>query len=141
MQRIIILYFLFLLSCKSVNQVSSITEYIVIDLRRYTEQDFLITTEKFNENYEAIGLLELSVFPGATRLRNGQTLPENTYKQGFWAVEKLSTEEAIDEIYNRAKEMGADAIMNFELTTVKKTIAIDLQLSGFKMKGFAIKRE
>jgi len=141
MQRIIILYFLFLLSCKSVNQVSSITEYIVIDLRRYTEQDFLITTEKFNENYEAIGLLELSVFPGATRLRNGQVLPENTYKQGFWAVEKLSTEEAIDEIYNRAKEMGADAIMNFELTTVKKTIAIDLQLSGFKMKGFAIKRE
>ncbi|MEE4257305.1 MAG: hypothetical protein V2I47_09715, partial [Bacteroidales bacterium] len=103
-------------SCKPLTYIPSYSEKFVIDLTRYTDKQFLITPEVYTGDYESIGILAIAFYPTARRVKNSESASNNSDQfivQGSWVAEKVKAEEVVDILYEDAKNMGADAIMNF----------------------------
>lgn len=145
----------FLVSCatqktSSVRHVPSESILLGYDFRPYTEKGFLITPEMYQGNYDAIGLLDYILLPearrtlkvvGAYRDENGRVVQE---KQFSWDVESIDVAVAIDSMYMECVKMGADALVNFSVTTEGKSYTDydpSLYMTGYRISGFAIKRK
>ena len=119
-----------------------------IDFSKYTKDGFLITPEKYSGNYESIGLITFVFMPGATPKTN---IIENNYSwkesdnliTGYsWDIEKVNLQDAIDAMYKRCTEMGANALVNFNATeeiTEYVFPKAPVKIKGYKITGFAIK--
>lgn len=142
---IFILFCIAILSSCSIERVKyihSFTEKLVFDFRKYTEKDFFITPEKYQGNYESIGIIDISIYPAAARqleIIKPQNIIDGEYAQGYWLIRKLKPNEIINTIYEEANDMGANAIMNFKVTSIQKQVDYDLNLKGINVSGFAIK--
>ena len=141
-----IIAILLLASCiKQLHYIPSESSYFGIDFRKYTNQGFFITPEKYIGDYESVGLVEYVMVPEANyqsvnRIRFDGTIG----KERKWVQAKISLSQGIDSLYALAKRMGADAIMNFSTSTTARTypaIANPTTLTGYEIKGFAIRRK
>lgn len=119
-----------------------------IDFSKYTKNGFLITPEKYNGNYESIGLITFVFMPEATPKTN--TIENNySWKEGAdlvtgysWDIEKVNIQDAIDAMYKRCTEMGANALVNFNASEeIAEYIfaKAPLKIKGYRITGFAIK--
>lgn len=148
-----IILFSVLSACQTTNQITKIPrkeELTGIDFTKYTKLGFLITPEKYSGNYESIGLIDFVFMPEAIRKTN---YIENSYSwketenlvTGYsWNVEKVNIQDAIDGIYKRCVEMGANALVNFNATTETKEYLFPnapLTIKGYRITGFAIKTQ
>jgi hypothetical protein len=117
-------------------------EKFVIDFTKYRNENFLITPEKYNGEYESIGVLSIAFYPTARKVNNPESVKGSEYFniQGLWVSEKFTAEDVVDIIYNEAKIMGADAIINLKTETVSKPYPNFAHI-GYKVNGFAIKRK
>lgn len=97
-----------------------------IDFRPYTNNDFLITTEKPNGDYKAIGLIRIDQTPkikqaSLAEYNRGDTKEFRAIKiydktnPVYYLVERIETQKSIDELYNISKEWGANAIFNLDI--------------------------
>jgi uncharacterized protein YbjQ (UPF0145 family) len=57
----------------------------------------------------------------------------------YWKVQKITPEEVLDSLYNKAYTMGADAIVRFDLESVIYNNG-DVNYYSLQASGFAIKR-
>jgi len=107
--------------------------YFAIDFTKYSKEGFLITPEKYLGEYESIGLVEYVLIPGATKSDYG------------YQVDDIRLSQGIDSLFSLAKDMGADAIMNFNINSTQREHTFFMQgqlvLEGFELSGFAIKRK
>jgi len=144
-----------LFSCK-VTETSIIPRKEVlsgIDFREYSNKGFLFTPEKYIGDYESIGLISFVIMPEARKERVTQN---DSYSFSSpimyeWNVEEINVQNALDGIYKRSIEMGADALVNFKISikeepivnkTSKMVVSLDeKKLQGYVVEGFAIKRK
>ena len=115
------------------------------DFRQYTEQGFLFTPEIYTEQYDAIGLVEVTYVPRVMKAHDQQNPANiagfrNIYVgQTHYYLELPDTDELISEMYNLADGLGADALSNFRITT-DTVVNNGYNIETVKITGFAIKR-
>lgn len=138
----ILLLFL-LLSCSTTTQTSKQVFTYVYDFRKYTDEGFLFTTEKYLGDYESIGLLSIEIIPELKK-KDGYFAPGQTYSGGsssFWNYIPIKTEEVLDSLYNKAKSMGADAVVNLDVEYFDVIVSGNISVPETRASGFAIKRK
>jgi hypothetical protein len=97
-----------------------------IDFRPYTNEGFLITTEKPNGDYKAMGLIRVDQSPKIIKTTESQYSLDK--RDGFklvvtsvgtnpeyYLVEEIEIQKSIDELYRISKEWGANALFNLEI--------------------------
>ena len=141
---LLILFALSLFSCSQrILYLPSHTESLVFEFQGFSKRGFMITPEKYLGEYESIGIIDISIYPAAarqTKIPKEQDIIEGEYAQGYWLIAKINPQEVVRIIYNKANDMGADAVINFKVTSIQKQVAGELDLNGVNVSGFAIKR-
>ncbi|MBA4411426.1 MAG: hypothetical protein C0397_18650 [Odoribacter sp.] len=158
MKKLLITCFAFMIltSCTSLKELSTIFEnknFFAIDFSKYSESGFLITPEKYLGEYTSIGIVRYEVYPGAYYKIIGSKPNPNfgsnpsepkTILVKEWVVNKISMQEALDGMYKKCLEMGANALVNFDVKydVVPYTgISNPVYINGYVISGFAIKRK
>lgn len=139
-------YFLFLLlfaiGCTETREMERVVLHYGFDFTDYTKKGFLITPEGYLGQYESVGYLSTYVFPAIKKREEREKVDGVTYIYQYndLVVEKINTYDAADEIYKKAKSMGADAIIHF---SVKDVYVLNgpMLVHGIEVTGFAIKRK
>lgn len=134
--------------------------YRVIDFRPYAEKNFLFTTEAPNGEYSSRGLVQVDLIPKITTLGSVHydafksaghlqvddvdyvSVQEVRLASGefaYYGVARTNIQAALDEMYELAVEMEADAVtkLNIENQTIIDT---GLVYTVIKVTGFAIRR-
>jgi len=147
MKNLLIAFAAFLLlSCVlPPTKIPRVSIFTGIDFRKYTESGFLFTPEKYSGEYESIGIVNYKLMPAAEFVSSygDQDPTYNGPNSKRWVTEEIYLGQVIDSLYVMAKEMGADAIMNFEVIYEEESRAdvYGLKLEGWTARGFAIKRK
>ncbi len=120
--------------------------YYGFDFTEYAEEGFHITPEPYQGGYTPVGLLAIEIYPEAKYAVTGRTVDANGYPvtQYEWIVTKDKAQSAIDSLVSIGKTMGANAIVNFKYSSVTKNysrLTNPTFLEGYRVEGFAIKRE
>lgn len=124
----------------SLNQISRQIEIVGYDFTKYSQKGFLITPGVYGENYESIGLLTFSIYPGAKKVK---TL-KNRQQYWEWEIEKIDPAEVIELAYQEAIKRNADAITHFHIKFDSKSYldAVDIiTITGIQVEGLLIKRK
>lgn len=116
------------------------------DFTSYTEKGFLFTPEKYNEPYDAIGLVEILIYP---TIREAYTGTQNNLDSDnsrivqiagtYYRIEIPQSSVLIEQMYQRATEMGANALTNFRIDDITLSNN-NYEIPSLKISGFAIKR-
>lgn len=149
--HIVLILSVLLYSCatvKEMNKISKTEDFTAIDFTKYTKQGFLITPEKYMGNYESVGIIDFVYMPQAilntSYISNNYSWKEETnlVPGQAWKIDKLNVQDAIDGIYKRCVDMGANALVSFNVTSVNKDyigIKNPVTISGYRITGFAIR--
>jgi len=115
-----------------------------IDFTAFSEKGFLITPEKYNGDYESMGLITLTFRPFTKRnkiLTSGGTEVSNL---SHWEMEKIEHDSLLNSIYEICTEMGADAFTQLEMHVESVIFAQNttqpVEIPEITISGFAIKR-
>lgn len=135
---LILLAFILLAGCASTKPSDEIIYTTGFDFSKYTEQGFLITPESYLGEYQSIGLISVTLWPAV--IEEKSVTKEGRPSGSSWHIGELNVTKAIDEIYEQADNMGADAIINFSINSIERNNGI-LKVPGAEISGFAIKRE
>lgn len=139
MKRLLLLpVILLLISCASTEPMPESINTFGFDFSEYTEEGFLITPEQYLGEYQSIGLIRTVMWPRVYRVPSGSTDDQGNPNYDF-RTEELNVEKAIDEIYQQAEDMGANAITRFDITSTSRRNG-DMIVEGAEISGFAIKR-
>lgn len=130
-------------------QLTSIPQeshYYGVDFTKYTERGFLITPEKFLDEYESVGTVRYILIPSA----NYVTINRSVHSDGSvaerkqWVSRRVTLAQGLDSLYTMARSMGANAIINFEAKEATRSypsLVNPITLSGYELSGFAIRRK
>lgn len=126
-----------------------------LDFRPFAQQGFLFTTEVYTGEYDGIGIINIQMYPPATRSQQELDSADNSETQRAWedwTEGEVSTSELLQRAFDEARQMGADAIINLRVERVTRTdVAAAIQYtggtsvetferSGLQVSGFAIRR-
>jgi hypothetical protein len=112
-----------------------------IDFRPYADKGFHFTPYVYQFKHTIIAEVDYVITPEA-RLIESKGMDGTPVKS--WEQGNIDIETAIDSLYNRCVDMGADAFMNFKIEeyTVSHTdIKPPASILGKRITGTAIKRE
>lgn len=153
---LIIVSVTFLASCsplRTLEYIDEVSKFYAVDFTKYTKQNFLITPEMYQGQYESIGLIDYTLMPKSLyktigRKQNpnwteGSTIPRFISVQE-WVDDDMSLDRALERVYDKSKLLGADALVNFRWdvqTTEYTGIANPKTIVGVRITGFAIKRK
>jgi hypothetical protein len=128
-------------ACKTLEHIDGYQSLSGIDLRPYTEKDFLITPNDYAGEYKSIFIVDFVIMPEA----NYETVDiKSGYKIKEWFYDPVDISTAMDNIYEICLDMGANAIINFEIsphTDTYVTVNNPTTIVGKRISGMAIKRE
>jgi hypothetical protein len=116
------------------------------DFSTYTKRGFLITPNVYRGEFESIGLISAEYHPKVSKNKlideHGMVIPFETYTTDgiTYYIEQINTDDVIEQFYQQAVEMGADAISSFDITILTKSLS-GLQVPYVQISGFAIKRK
>ena len=137
-----------LISCSGPTGIERTVIVTGYDFSSYTANGFMFSPEQYLQPYEAIGLIDIQVIPEVKKWERPdslrgfsfETFPEPKRK---WQVEEIKTEFLLQEMYERATRMGADAVVRLEIKTETRLLggAPTLEVPVFHISGFAIKRK
>ncbi len=138
-----------LFACKTldINTIPRTELFSGIDFRPYTEKGFLITPEKYPGEYESIGIVSYLIFPESTRegIREEGTMPYQYATIRFeWNSEEINVQNALEGMYEECLKMGANALVNFDVTMEEELISVvtpPVMRKGYRVTGFAIRRK
>ena len=121
MKRVIgaLIIFAIFSSCATINDVKHYHYDSVIDLRKYADENFLISTFNYVEKYLLVGIISHTVrFEQKPYYNRGSGVNYDTSKyilQGNMLIEIITEEQMIDSLYVLAKDLGADGIINLKI--------------------------
>lgn len=141
-------------ACAPLKKIDSYSLLNKVDFRPYSEKGFLFTPEKYNGDYESIGIIDFIKMPGAvySNIKNmkGNTAylpesPEYPETTSQWFFEPIDLNQVLEELYQQCQSLGADALMNFKLEANEDKYSVDISnpttVVGYRITGFAIKRK
>jgi hypothetical protein len=125
---------------------------VAFDFSPYAEKGFLFTPQGYNGDYESVGQITMTIWPEVNERANlgiaedRASESDSTYADGVFVVEELTTDAPIRNAYEEARDMGADAIVNFDVTPMNRTISAgrsdgEVTIVGYEVRGFAINRK
>ena len=139
----LLILLIFFEGCGAIKEMERMVLNYSFDFTKYTTEGFLFTPLEYNGEYESVGVLQTIIYPAVTKK---STLAQKNSSDGRtivienYFIENISPQDAIDELYKKAKIMGANAIINFDLS---ETFYMNgtMRVPGIMVKGFAIKRK
>jgi len=144
-----LIFAFFTYSCKTLETTTIPKKEILsgINFTKYTQSGFLITPEKYNREYESIGLIDFLYMPKAELQRKediaGYQQNDNYIEVGYsWVIDPINIQDALDKIYTRCLDMGANALVNFNATVEVDQyplVEYPVTIKGYRITGFAIK--
>jgi len=140
---VILLLSVIIASCGTISPMEKSTSVTGMDFRPFTERGFFMTPEKYAGDYEPKGLIYVTLWPHV--LKAGEPgLPGTAYKRHSinrnWNIEELELEEALEEAYQVAIQMDADALVDMTAIPVSRRNG-GIEVEGIEVSGFAIKRK
>jgi hypothetical protein len=120
-------------ACRPLRVVPSNTLITGIDFSAYTKQGFFFTPEMYDGPYESIGLVTVSLFPAAKQVVDAGGARR-------WQIDKPSIDEGVAKMYEQAKDMGADALVNFAVRVTDDRLDEWTVRPVLEVSGFAIRR-
>ncbi len=111
------------------------------DFTKYSKNNFLFTPEKYSGKYESVGLMYVLMWPEVKKLEKIKKSDNTSFDRvtDYYSVIKMSPMEGLDSLYDKAIKMGADCIMNLEITS-KQGANGPVVFDYYELSGFAIKR-
>ncbi len=137
----------FLISCETVKFIPKSTSVEIIDFKKYLNKNFLITPYDYKGDYESIGMIHATLMPSANliSMKKYSEVTSDTMVVYQWKTDTIKTSEALDTIYSKAVQMGADAIIDLSINSNRETYNIgsskEITIFGIIVDGFAIKRK
>lgn len=133
-----------LASCVSIQEWEGGYQTKGFDFRPYTNEGFLFTPNKYEGDFEAIGMIEVIAKPKIEKTPPNQKNMEGAsrvlYGQDYYFVHDPNPSKLVEQLYKRAKEMGADAITQFQIS--EHSISNNgFEVPTIRAYGFAIKRK
>jgi hypothetical protein len=128
-------------SCATLEHIDGYQSLIGIDLRPYTEKDFLITPNDYAGKYKSIAILDYVIMPEANYKTIYPYSGDEPPKE--WVHDKVDITAAMDSIYEICLDMGANAIINFEISPHADTytaVENPTTVVGKRISGMAIQR-
>jgi hypothetical protein len=136
-----ILAVVLLMSCTTTKFASK--QVYMLDFRPYTEKGFLMSTTNVGVSYT--GLAEINVV-----CKSGYVYAENKSFNDTWqdvysdskamtvnkntARKYWTTDEVLEQLYNEAKAVGANGLINIRITSNQWGSFTDYELSGMAIK-------
>ena len=117
-----------------------------IDFSTFSEKGFLITPEKYNGDYESVGLITLTFRPFTKRIivTSGGTSNQEIAGLSHWEIERIDHDSLLNSIYEVCTKMGADAFTQMEMHVESVIFAQNttqpVEIPEITISGFAIKR-
>ena len=119
------------------------------DFRDYSAKGFLFTPHQYEGAYESIGMIMVHRIPG-TAVKSGAKPPSGWMEKELVGVtggnserhyweEDIKASDVIEAAYKQAIAMGADALMDFTISS-KEIIRGGAVQIKYEVSGFAIKR-
>ena len=118
-----------LTSCSAVIQVDSVQYEYVIDFRPFESQGFLFTPQDYDLEYDSKGMIDIRVY--AQVIRRCNVCAQK--------VKPIEIGELLNNIYNEAVAMDADAVVNLQIKDIQRSES-GLLVPGINISGLAIKR-
>lgn len=131
-----------LTACETVKHFPGESTFVKVDFTKYTQLGFFITPEKYNGEYESIGMVEYTAVPESNLMESHRYADGSVHK--IWGHRPIYVSQGVDSLYSFSKSMGADAIINFTVDAVIRdhpTAMPPVTVVGYKVSGFAIKRK
>ncbi len=115
MKKLILLLFpILLIGCASIKPVYEVKTYI-IDYSGYVENGFFITESPFvSFEYSPVASIEVKVEDGY-QTREVVAAPNGYYSNHYDHIKEANVYDALDELQNKCKELGANGLMNLKL--------------------------
>lgn len=104
------------------------------DYREYTADGFTITPSSSGFTYESVGDLSIKFTIG---VKDGYINKEAKWKEEN--VFKPSYDYMVAEIVKEAKSLGANALLNFNITPIIRGTKYGEVVDGYIASGFAVK--
>jgi len=155
MKKLAFVFCVFLLtSCATLTKIAPEETYYGIDFRRFAEKDFLFSTEKYNDNHLLLGIITMEIYAGAkyeidVNKKNyigSSATPTWIYEN----VNSITTDSALNKIYNKTLEFNGNAFVNFKIEPIIKTVNKNdkgksisniANVPGIRITGNMIKRK
>lgn len=144
MKKLIILAVIALASsCSIIRPTAREVVTYFADYREYAAEGFLISPNPYTEDFESIGEIEIVITPAIKQYpEEGQPYD---YRGEYLDYESIEYNEIVRIAVEKAKEKGADALVNFAIsqTPISQSDADGIRVDGFvyHVKGFCIKRK
>jgi hypothetical protein len=139
-----LLCLLFYISCETAYNLPKQSFVYGYDFTKYSANGFLFTPESYNGEYDAIGLIEVEIYPEVTKDKPRDSNKWDTWNRPNlpdWYISRVSGEEVLDSLYKVTKSMGADAVVNLKVTETEPMSNGEVTFKGVRASGFAIKRK
>ncbi len=141
MRKLLLLAMICIISSCALKPVARVTLTQVYDFRKYTKDGFFISPNAFLGKYEPIGMVHITIYPASQKKVN-LTVDTND-KTVYMVREDVTSDEMILIIKNKANELGANGLSNFEIKYIYKTLRSGKELievfDRYEINGFAIK--
>jgi hypothetical protein len=147
------LFLLVLISCTVTEpkHYPRIVHFSTFDFTPFTEQGFLFTPEKYNFDYESIGLITCVIIPEedfeVTKQSEQKERLDDIYADRppntmLFYSEEIEPDEVLKLFYDECVKMGADACINFNYQTrdMPSRNSAYRTIKYHIVSGFAIKR-
>ena len=137
---------IFLIGCSLGPEMPKTVVIYGYDFTKYTASGFLFTPEPYNGEYDAIGLIDLIIYPEIKKTKTDSYTMDEEYKMvnkrsaGLQAGE-VTAREVLDSLYTCTKKMGADAVVRLKIENTPGFNNGINSTMGIKASGFAIKRK
>lgn len=135
----------FLFGCSSTQQMARSVIVTGLDFRPYAERGFLFSPERYDGNFESRGVIKVQVIPQVKKLDFVYERVDQTAwvqlgpPSSVWVAERLDSKSVVEEVYKAATNMGADAVVRFEVST-REIRNGEILVPIYEATGFAIKR-
>ena len=145
MRRILLLVLLITFGCAPPNYIPESLSVSGINFAPFSEKGFLFTPNKYLDDYESIGIINLSFAPEANLIRLTENTRNGERTTSSWVVNDMNPDSLLIKVHELCVEMGADALTEFEVTSFYNNHAVGttnpITIMGIKFSGFAIRRK
>lgn len=143
----ILSFLILVISCTTPDQVVRSSEnFTNIDFTSYAQKGFLISPYVYDGQYESIGVINFEYYP-KSELKLIKPNPDDDVKINVsykkWIPDLINFDDQLNKVYEECVSMGADAIVDFKVSSIEKTYDTKpvLTVNGILLTGFAIKRK
>ena len=115
------------------------------DFRPYLEKGFLFYPDEYRGGYETIGYFSILATPEVKPGKSDKEEigPRDRSKKSLFTIDPVDTKKAIDAAYLHCQDLGANAVMHFNIAHVSRIIPgvnLNQPVDCLMITGYAIKR-